>query len=682
MAQFILPEPASRIPSPQNLNLLSQVLIHIFDAAIPHADRNLLRALALLAPNPSVLRSLLGIVDPRQLMVLARLTYAGFIAFRNRGGRPSGTPLGTSHPSTPRGTTEQSSPASTPPSTPAPGPVSASRRAQAPSPGPLPIIAQPSPPPVAPPGNSTWPAASDPAIQLPALCAAFGFSPLRLKPSLSAASPVLPSQPPSSIARYGRPAYFHSNLLLRNPSDATCALTGYPGPHTLKAAHILPNSFVNGTATSQTSAPVEHTALWLFLTFFLGPNLRDQLWSYLVDGKGHSTYNGLLLDTRLHDLFDAGMITLIPFEEPLPVQPDILLVRFTYHDINTMLCFTPTSRRNAFTGEEGFRPLKDGDVFSIETVDGERWPVPMKGFLMLHHLLWVGLGMVGLVREAGNPGGERKEVDREKRREPGIKRQRTNPPKQSPNTQAKVTPSSPGDTNLIADSRSPQDQQDGILHRLQQPRSVSGSSSSSSESIFDHPTRQPIVASSVLASTSMPQKRSSVYELTPSPPGSPPQGTGNEDIPKLRLVKRTNALDATGANPTPCVTSVEMQQKQDFTYPQAVVINHGQRGSLDESIDTKLYRVIDDLRQHWPVQNSYQNTYQHGAYSNAGGCCADDTDPYSSNEDYGGGGYSGDGYESGDGIVDDHLDTGTCWYERFPDLMRELEWARGIWAAE
>ncbi|KAF8430246.1 hypothetical protein EV426DRAFT_580611 [Tirmania nivea] len=298
------------------------------------------------------------------------------------------------------------------------------------------------------------------------------------------------------------------------------------------------------------------------------------------------------------------------------------------------------------------------NMFSVDTVDGVRWPVPMKGFLMLHHLLWVGLGMVGLVQEVGNQK-EDKGVDREKRREPGGKRRRKIQPQQSPTTQVEVSPCSPELENTC----SPQDQQDdplpycasngcadslsahtGALRGgLRPPRSVSGSSSSSSESIFDHPTRQAGVGTSAPASTAM------LCKHTSWPPSSLPQGAGS-------------------------------------TYPEGVVIppsnmitqfnHHDLPEVLDAYIDIKLYRVIDDFRQDWPAQNRNLNVRS--------GYFADDSDLYSSSEDCGDSdsGGEGGGCESGDGIDNNLLDSDTSWYERSPDLMRELEWVRDIWAAQ
>ena len=90
----------------------------------------------------------------------------------------------------------------------------------------------------------------------------------------------------------------------------------------LVGAHILPNSFVNDPSSSN-----EHPTLWPFYTFFLGPPLRDQLWCYLQDGGGHSTYNGLLLATGVHNLFGTSLITLIPLSDP--PTTNTLTFRFT-----------------------------------------------------------------------------------------------------------------------------------------------------------------------------------------------------------------------------------------------------------------------------------------------------------------------------------------------------------------
>jgi len=317
---------------------------HVDSSPLEHSTRAILHAVIKRSPTAFFPHGVTH-ANSAQLTLLAMITRDALVAFRNTGGRPSSS---------------ASSVAVTPCETPS-------------SESPPAVLASPGNNVASPPPNNNLDA-------ILSLATAFGLDPNTLRP-----------RELSSLPGSRRPHNFATDISQRTIVDE-CTITGIEIG--LTSAHILPASLISPT----TPPTYAQTVLWVFLAFFLGPTLYDSLWTTLLHGSGMNSSNGIRLSPSFHDYFDSGFLTLIPTS--ISEDETELKVRLAWHHKESTLMHL-TSR-----GDGGVRPLVDGDVFMIKTMDKVMFPVPMVGYLQLHDSLWRVIGMCGLLA-----GGARGEVD-------------------------------------------------------------------------------------------------------------------------------------------------------------------------------------------------------------------------------------------------------------------------------
>ncbi|KAF8431646.1 hypothetical protein BGX38DRAFT_1228458 [Terfezia claveryi] len=448
---FALPVPPPA-ETPTNTDL-SAALAHISKATIPHAQRNVLRATAIYACNPDFLTSLLHFHEPAELDFLASMCRRGLIAFRNRGGRPS------TGNNTPGGSTDIDSPAS------------------------LDYLAQQSPP-VPTLNLDSYP-------ELIAICTAFNVPPSSLIPNNFTTLTY-------HFSSSSRPTFFADQIKARFPTSLGphCHVTG-SSLH-LVGAHIIPHSIAKAS-----SAPTStQSSFWMFLVLFLGQELRDELWECFSSGVINTSANGLCLEEAVHGHFDRGFLTFDPIGEYRYDHPaddgygtgrGEMKIVFVWHywerQLELLRTFLPHDHHEdrADVGlSRHSRALKSGDIFTVETTDAELYPLPAKGLLQLHGLLWRAIGAAGLLDDPHiAPARKLKQPASRKRQHLNQAQVETPAPSYpTPHTsQPPVTPVRDDPPSIYSDH--------GQVRGQGQSRSVSGSSTSSgstASSIFDVPT--------------------------------------------------------------------------------------------------------------------------------------------------------------------------------------------------
>ncbi|KAF8415695.1 hypothetical protein EV426DRAFT_507142, partial [Tirmania nivea] len=195
--------------------------------------------------------------------------------------------------------------------------------------------------------------------------------------------------PPLHRIFSSRPTGFADALKLRD-NTPHCLITG--ASINLVGAHIIPHSLIK-TAAAPSPGQI---SFWLFLTFFLGTEVRDKLWRFLSEDEavGNGCANGVCLGEAMHVFFDTGVLTLEPLH---PREADNgrtsmeVLLKWHHWERELSLYQTILSHiadQTETTGEDiGHRmqasPLHNGDIFTIKTRDAQNYPLPVRGLLQL-----------------------------------------------------------------------------------------------------------------------------------------------------------------------------------------------------------------------------------------------------------------------------------------------------------
>ncbi|RPB19945.1 hypothetical protein L211DRAFT_852741 [Terfezia boudieri ATCC MYA-4762] len=450
MFALTLPPPALHPNNPH----LASALRHISIATIPHSQRNILRAVTLHAPNPRFVAAIPLIQDPAELDYLATLCRRALIAFKSRGGRPK-------------------SAASTPAKCGSPIPYidpDSDPLLTGTTPGPTPQVA------------------TDLAThsELTSLCTIFNLgSSITLFPAAFIRTPL------ERICS-SRSAGFANSLKLRDDTPH-CLITG--GSINLVGAHIIPHSLVKIAASPTLGA----ISFWLFLVFFLGIELRDELYGLLAgdEGIGNGCANGVCLGEAMHGLFDTGLLTLEPLY-PSDSEADdhitLMEVALKWHhweyELSLYQTILPRSVNHTeatadnVAGRVRASPIRNGDIFTVKTRDAQNYPLPIRGFLQLHDILWTLIAAAGLLLDPDNaPTVKLKQQNRKRRKVEQVKE--AIPPTTAPVPSELATPTAKEPTPSDPIPQAPPSTTSSHQYRSISHSSTQSSEGSAASSIFD-----------------------------------------------------------------------------------------------------------------------------------------------------------------------------------------------------
>lgn len=237
------------------------------------------------------------------------------------------------------------------------------------------------------------------------------YEPLFESLGLSALPPLTATTPASDgtstpARRKQRSALRADNCRTRH--DHRCPITLKKAA--LVNAHIIPYSMEE--LHSDHGAP-----FWMMLAIFLGPAVRDQVFSTL--SAGTMTMNSIALCSDLHTCYDTGLFHLTPtgavrttFDPAVCREYDVcfrwwgsqdeldLWGTRVHQDAEAQLTSTQasanTSPRLAHALGGPIRAIVDGDVFRLFTNNPANHPLPHPLLLELHGMLWRMIAAMGM----------------------------------------------------------------------------------------------------------------------------------------------------------------------------------------------------------------------------------------------------------------------------------------------
>lgn len=210
--------------------------------------------------------------------------------------------------------------------------------------------------------------------------------------------PLAPSGQPRFERRHGL-----ATSLLARQGD-TCPITGRSSRSgALVAAHLVPHSIAALKVLAD-------TPYWILLTFVFGPALRDDIYRIAGGAKSCLPTNGIALDSSIHDMFDKGMIWLLPILAA-PFDPETCTsydVEFRWRGdladlaaIATVLAPDVEDHVDVSGARMQYRiarlrQIEDRDRFRLFTNDPASCPLPHPLLLELHGRLWNMISCAGI----------------------------------------------------------------------------------------------------------------------------------------------------------------------------------------------------------------------------------------------------------------------------------------------
>jgi len=403
----------------------------------------------------------------------------------------------------------------------------------------------------------------------------------------------------------------------------------------------------------------------MFLALFLGEQLRDELWECFTSGVMHTSANGLSLAESVHGFFDRGLLTFDPVGEYQYEAQGVdgcgsgrgeMKMKFVWHywerELELLRTFLPRwtiDDHEDVTDADNHgssRGVRSGDIFKVYTRDTELYPLPGRGFLQLHDLLWRSIGAAGLLDDPDN-------LRVQKRKMPASRKR-----KQPNQTQVEVTgptdhstPHTSHPPATLADGDPPRSNSDQDQERIagQGPqRSVSSSSTSTISSIFDN------------SATGLDEEHTEGSiktwhaRLARGPSSSPPANAAYIDdealLPKQRKRKRGETeLEGSGE----MVLDTFVKELEPGKNKLALVFrDSGHVKNQNTDTELKVERAMQALRMHFPKssENAYHPALQQYAWMGTHGLerWADDSDSVSGD----------DGWESEGEDIPSHMDQG------------------------